>query len=64
MKRVEKAILYQEETDTYTVRFNFREESTFNNFPTLELAREFRDKVYKEKAELKAKLGVTPEQIN
>jgi len=47
--KIEKAIRYDKVTDTYSVRFNFKEEATTTSFPTLEQARNYRDAIYQEK---------------
>lgn len=55
MKRVEKSILYDKDKDTYYVHFNIGDYYKNDGFPTLELARQFRDQVVHERMELKMK---------
>lgn len=55
MKSVEKSILYDKDKDTYYVHFNIGDYYKTEGFPTLELARQFRDQVVHERMELKMK---------
>lgn len=55
MKSVEKSILYDKDKDTYYVHFNIGDYYKTDGFPTLELARQFRDQVVHERMELKMK---------
>lgn len=54
-KKIEKAIRYCKDTDTYFVQFSFsnRIPPFFRSFPTLEDARKYRDAVYAEKLRIK-----------
>lgn len=52
-KKIEKSIRYNAETDSYFVQFSFKNVSHLNSFPTLEAAREYRDKINSEKLNYK-----------
>ena len=54
-EKVEKAIRYNKDTDTYTVQFVFsnRIEPSLRAFPTLEDARKYRDAINEEKLKVK-----------
>lgn len=55
VKSVEKSILYDEQRDTYYVHFNIGDYYKTEGFPTLELARQFRDQAVHERMILKLK---------
>lgn len=55
LKSVERSILYDRDKDTYYVHFNIGDYYTTEGFPTLELARQFRDQVVHERMEFKLK---------
>ena len=58
MKKIEKNITYDENTDTYLVNFRLEKKETTRNFPTLQDAITYRDTINAEKLKFKIKRDI------